>query len=144
MWFLSAHQACIPSAHAKRKAFRPRLEALEDRCLLSAGALDTTFGSGGLVTGPSAQATNPRTALPASPVSAVVVQPDGKIITGGYLNTATKSGSISDFALVRYNANGSLDTTFGKNGVVQTLVGVNNSYINGIALQSNGDIVAVG
>ena len=27
-------------------SFRPRLEALEDRCLLSAGALDPTFGSG--------------------------------------------------------------------------------------------------
>ena len=143
MWFLSSGKVRrTSSAGPKRGAFRPRLEVLEDRCLLSAGALDTTFGNNGLVTGPSSQATY--TALPATDVSAVVVQPNGKILTGGYLTTVNRHGSISDFALVRYNANGSLDTAFGNNGVVQTMVGVNNSYINGIALQSNGDIVAVG
>src|SRR5437868_5639053 len=130
MWFLPARNARrTPAASTRRGAFRPRLEALEDRCLLSAGALDTmNFGSGGLVTGPITQA------------NAVVVQPNGKIVAGGY----TTANGLDEFALVRYNSNGSLDTTFGNHGVVQTAVGVNNSYINGIAIDANGNIVAVG
>src|SRR5207302_717913 len=123
---------------ARRGAFRPRLEALEDRCLLSASALDTTFGSGGLVTGPSAQVSD--TALPGAPVSAVVVQPDGKIVTGGYLTTANKSGSISDFAL---------DTTFGSGGIVLTNVESDQQYSNtvgafAVAIDGSGNIDVAG
>src|SRR5262249_4347621 len=38
------------SARATRARCRPRLETLDDRCLLSVGALDPTFGNGGIVT----------------------------------------------------------------------------------------------
>jgi hypothetical protein len=38
------------TAHKTQSQFRPRIEPLEDRCLLSGGVLDPTFGSGGLVT----------------------------------------------------------------------------------------------
>jgi hypothetical protein len=46
------------SARTPRARCRPRLETLDDRCLLSAGALDPTFGSGGIVTTTIGPATN--------------------------------------------------------------------------------------
>ena len=65
----------------------------------AAGDLDTTFGASGIVTtdffGGNDEA------------SAVVAQTDGKIIAAGYaFNTATQN---NDFALARYNPDGSLD-----------------------------------
>jgi len=45
----------------------------------------------------------------------VAIQPDGKIVVGGI-----KAGSVSYFALARYNSGGSLDTTFGADGKVVT------------------------
>jgi uncharacterized delta-60 repeat protein len=124
MWPLSARKP-RPSASARARPprCRPRLEALEDRCLPSAGILDPTFGSGGLVTTPAA----------GSGARAVIVQPDGKILAAG-----------GDFTLVRYNANGTLDTTFGNNGLVQTAVGKYGGVLNGLALESDGKVVAVG
>ena len=138
MWFLSARKARrSPAPRSQRGTFRPRLEALEDRCLLSAGALDPTFGSGGLLTGPSFTAG----------AEAVVVQPDGKIVTGGAGTVAGKHLSSPAFALARYNANGTLDSSFGNNGIVTTLAGSAVGaieVISGLALQSDGKIVAVG
>ena len=46
MWFPKKQFSPAPS---HRRAFQPRLEKLEDRCLLSGGVLDPTFGSGGTV-----------------------------------------------------------------------------------------------
>src|ERR1700737_4738263 len=69
------------------------------------GRLDSTFGSGGVVT----------TAFPAATAteiaSAVLQQPDGKILVGG---TAQAPGRTSPTlgALARYNPNGSLDSPF--------------------------------
>src|SRR5690242_21919236 len=83
----------------------PRLEALEDRCLLSAGALDPTFGSGGLVTtvpGSGGQA------------EAMAIQPDGKIVTAGWAKDPTTGER--DFMAARYNLDGTLDMAFGKGG----------------------------
>src|SRR4051812_43426309 len=88
-----------------------RLDRLEDRCTPTAGALDPTFGAGGVAT----------TAL--SPgwdrAYAVAVQPDGKILVGGEYNG---NGSIGagDFAVARYLPDGTLDTTFGTGGRVTT------------------------
>jgi uncharacterized delta-60 repeat protein len=66
----------------------------------------------------------------------VVLQPDGKIITGGYAN--------SEVMLARLNgADGSLDTTFGANGIaLKALPG--GPSAKGIALQPDGKIVTVG
>ena len=69
------------------------------------GDLDTSFGVNGKVVtgfGPNDSRAN-----------AIVIQPDGKMIVGG--SCQTFDGSIH-FALARYNANGTLDTTFGANG----------------------------
>jgi uncharacterized delta-60 repeat protein len=120
----------------RRPGFRPRLEALEDRYVPSGGALDPTFGTGGLVsTAIGSRNDNP---------GAVITQADGKIVAGGY---STNSNGVEEFTLVRYNTNGSLDTSFGQNGIVQTAVGKSHSWINALALESiNGveKIVAVG
>ncbi len=94
------------------------------------GALDTTFDSNGYTTtsigiGASAEA--------------VAIQTDGKIVVAG---VAIKNG-LSLFAVVRYNSNGSLDTSFDSDGIVTTPVG-NSSKAFGVAIQSDGKIVVVG
>ncbi|MFZ1755205.1 MAG: Ig-like domain-containing protein, partial [Caldilineaceae bacterium] len=99
------------------------------------GNMDTSFGQGGVMisvlTG-SHDAAN-----------ALAIQDDGKIIAGGY---ATLSGSGQDFALVRYHSNGIPDPSFGfnGNGVVVTAFTASTDYINDIAIQDDGKIVAVG
>jgi uncharacterized delta-60 repeat protein len=98
----------------------------------SDGSLDTTFGSGGFV----------RTDLGTNheKARAAVLQPDGKIVAVG--NTAT-SGSDYRVALVRYNADGSLDESFGDNGrVISDLIGF--GYANDVALQPDAKIVVAG
>lgn len=84
-------------------------EQLEARVLLSAGALDTTFGGDGIVT----KSLNRLNSL-----ATVSVRPDGKIVV---LGTAQSSGGFtfeSERVMLRYNADGSLDESFGNNGVV--------------------------
>ncbi len=71
--------------------------------------------------------------------NAVVVQPDGKVIVGG----GATVGAGNDFALARFNADGTLDATFGTSGHVTTDVGPSDAILS-VALQSDGKIVAVG
>jgi uncharacterized delta-60 repeat protein len=72
--------------------------------------------------------------------NALAVQLDGKILVAGY----TYNGSNNDFALIRYNVNGSLDTSFGTGGVVQTAIGTGNDFATSISLQDDGKIVVAG
>jgi uncharacterized delta-60 repeat protein len=112
------------------------MEILEDRCLLSAGQLDPTFGSGGIAT------TNFGNNL-STASSAIALQPaDGKIVEAGSSINA-KSPNVGYIDLVRYNSNGSLDTSFGSGGTVQTKVGYR-PYIRGMTLQPDGKIVVAG
>lgn len=71
----------------------------------------------------------------------VAVQSDGKLVV-----TAVATGaSNNDFAVVRYNADGTLDTTgFPGNGAVLTDFGAGNDFAYDIAVQPDGKIVAVG
>ncbi len=97
------------------------------------GSLDTGFGTGGQVITTFGGMTNN--------ANSVVIQPDGKILLGG--STATGASGV-DFALVRYNPDGSLDTGFGTGGKVQTPVG---KYIDdgqSLALQADGKILLGG
>ena len=97
--------------------------------LAAAGDLDTTFGTGGIVT----------TDLGSSDDEAadVVIQADGKIVAAGH--------SGGKFALARYNSDGSLDTTFGTGGLVTTAPpGTTDAVLSGLAIQSDGKIVGVG
>ena len=75
----------------------------------------------------------------------IAVRPNGKIITGGYSFNAVNNSSNNDFALVAYNADGSLDYTFGNNAVVKTEINAFSSdEIRAIALQADGKIVVGG
>lgn len=71
----------------------------------------------------------------------VVLQADGKIVAAGH---ADYSGEGSGkFALGRYNAEGTLDTTFGRNGkVITRFAGYDGA--DAVAIQTDGRIVAAG
>ena len=73
--------------------------------------------------------------------NAVAVQPDGKIVAAGEAETAP---GLFDFALVRYDPDGTLDRSFGANGIVTTDLGSLDDSATGVAIQSDGKIVAVG
>src|SRR5436309_9341306 len=95
---------------------------------LSDGSLDSSFGAGGT-------AVTPFTPL------AVILQPDGKILTAG---TITDSTGVSSFAIARFNANGTLDHTFGSNGeAMTTFLGVSDGA-DVLILQPDGKIIAGG
>ena len=73
----------------------------------------------------------------------MVIQPDGKIVIGGQEPGVAYPNTI--LALARYNRDGTLDTTFGNQGIVTTTVGLPGfDNINALALQADGKIVAVG
>jgi uncharacterized delta-60 repeat protein len=117
-----------PGIRRHTKGLHPRLEGLEGRLLLSAGDLDLGFGTGGKVTTDFSGGDR---------ATAVVLQSDGKIVLAGF------DGS-GDFALARYNADGSLDTTFGSGGKVTTDFAGGNDSANAVALQSDGKIIVAG
>jgi uncharacterized delta-60 repeat protein len=96
------------------------------------GTLDTSFDSDGKVTTVFG-ASNDR-------VYSVAIQSDGKIVVAGVSYT----GSSNDFALVRYNTDGSLDTSFDSDGKVTTDFGGGNDQAFSVAIQSDGKIVAAG
>jgi uncharacterized delta-60 repeat protein len=124
MWLVTSRKPRPRSADRPRRCpYRPRLEALEDRCLLSAGALDPTFGAGaGFVSTSLSNATQ-------DTAGRVLVQPSGNIVVVGGtsvpVTTTTKHGSTTSnvpaFGVVTYNADGSLDTAFGSGGIVRQL-----------------------
>ncbi len=70
----------------------------------------------------------------------VTIQGDGKIVAVG---SAQGGATGNDFALARYNTNGSLDTSFSGDGRRRTNFG-GSDVANGVALQGDGRIVAVG
>ena len=75
--------------------------------------LDTTFNAGQPVLTP----TTPTAATGLDAISAVAVQPDGKIVVVGAVDAISPAGA-STLAVQRYNANGTLDTSFGTDGEV--------------------------
>jgi uncharacterized delta-60 repeat protein len=97
------------------------------------GMLDASFGTGGIVTTPFDFPGN------FDRVSTVVVQPDGKFIAVG----STVMTPFADFALARFNANGTLDVTFGTSGIVTTGFGVSAEATSAV-VQADGKIVAAG
>ena len=95
--------------------------------------LDATFGNGGVVTTPLGQSD--------AAVSALVVQPDGKIVAAG--------GAGGHFALARYNADGRLDPSFGPGagGTVLTSLSADTgdyAYASDLILQPDAKLVAAG
>jgi uncharacterized delta-60 repeat protein len=98
----------------------------------TAGVLDNTFGTAGVVT----------TELGANvddyPIE-VIMQPDGKILV-----TGVKFGTTQDLVIARYSAAGTLDNTFGTNGLVIDDINNTNQIAFDIALQTDGKIVITG
>jgi uncharacterized delta-60 repeat protein len=117
-----------PLALQNRRSLR--LESLEERRVLTV-ALDPTFGDSGVVT------TNLGYVPGANYAQDVAaIQADGKTVVVGYSN--------SDFALVRYNADGSLDNSFGSGGKVTTDFGGSSDQAFGVAVDADGKIVVAG
>ena len=93
------------------------------------GSLDTSFDTDGKVTAAFDGSAN-----------SIALQSDGKIVVAGY----SYDGSDSDFAVVRYNTDGSLDTSFDTDGKVTTAIGSATDFAYSIAVQSDGKIVVAG
>jgi uncharacterized delta-60 repeat protein len=123
-----------PQRRTARPAPRLALEPLEDRCLLSAGALDPTFGNNGIVY-PLALGVGGMAIYPSAGTAN-----DGKIVTGG-TDTSVTYGA---FGVARYNPNGSLDSSFGSGGKVSTRVGHSIDIAGAVAIQSDGKILVAG
>lgn len=91
------------------------------------GSPDASFGSGGQVITPVGPAGSSDEAY------GVAVRPDGKIVAAGF---TSESGANPDFAAVRYNPDGSLDTGFGSGGkVVTPVTGAAPDYAVDVAAQ---------
>lgn len=99
----------------------------------SGGVLDTTFGDGGL------RLTHLRTHD--SP-QGLAVAPDGKLLQFGFSYPDT-AGQTSDYAMIRYRANGSVDPSFGHAGkVVQDVGGVDQTPSSVLFLPDRGILLA--
>jgi uncharacterized delta-60 repeat protein len=97
------------------------------------GALDSTFGKGGIVIKDFANDMDH--------AYTIAIQKDGKIIVGG---SSVVLHPDAAFTLIRCNQDGSLDTSFGKEGIVITQIGYYDEYLTSIILQEDGKILAAG
>ena len=99
---------------------------------LSSGSPDPSFGSGGRVI----------TGLGSGEdiAAALLIQPDGKILVSG---STYRDATGYDFALIRYNADGTRDAGFGTGGVVTTNI-TRDDWAASLALQADGKIVVAG
>jgi uncharacterized delta-60 repeat protein len=95
----------------------------------SLGVLDTSFLTVGLSTFASSSSDNI--------VNAVAVQSNGKLVTAGY----ALEGFSRAFSLSRFLSDGTVDSAFGTSG---TVIGFDGQEVHGLALQSDGNIVAAG
>jgi uncharacterized delta-60 repeat protein len=112
----------------------------------STGPLDGKFGKGGKVTTVIGDGGD-------DVIRAIAVQSDGKLVAAGYSNEGTPSNPVYRFALVRYNTDGSLDTSFGTGfgtgdcmagGCVTTDINGVDDRAFALAIQPDGKLVAAG
>ena len=96
------------------------------------GSLDTSFDGDGKVTTPIGSGREE--------ARSVAIHSDGKIVAAGFSFIDTNN----DFAVVRYNADGSLDTSFDGDGKVTTSIGISNDTALSVAIQADGRVVAAG
>lgn len=98
------------------------------------GTLDTSFASDGiniLDIGGGIDVAN-----------SLIIQSDGKIVVAGY--SENLSTGRKDFAIVRYNSDGSLDTTFSYDGIIITDISGDHDIGRSVALQTDGKIIVAG
>lgn len=98
---------------------------------LADGSIDTSFSSDGVAVGP----------IDSSEALTLLIQPDGKILLGGYTTHA-----YSPFVLVRFDVDGNLDESFDGDGLVTTTNHLANygGEIRALALDADGRILAAG
>ncbi|MEX0832274.1 MAG: hypothetical protein WD276_00135 [Actinomycetota bacterium] len=96
------------------------------------GTLDSSFDGDGRVTTPVLDSWDF--------MEHMILQPDSKILAGGY----AWNGTDYDFALVRYNTDGTLDSSFDGDGIVTTPFFDSHDEIYALAVQTDGKIVAGG
>lgn len=97
------------------------------------GALDPTFGTNGFVRTDVSSGN-------ADVANAMAVLPDGRLVVAGSAN----NGNDDDFAVVRYTADGSLDSTFGTGGIETLMLSNWTDGINAVAVDAMGRVVAAG
>ncbi|MBU2651081.1 MAG: T9SS type A sorting domain-containing protein [Bacteroidetes bacterium] len=97
------------------------------------GTIDETFGNSGKVMTDIYKSYND--------AQAVIIQPDGKILAGGYTNGL---GVQQYCTLVRYQSEGTYDASFGSGGVFTFNFGTEVSQVFDIALQADGKILICG
>ena len=98
----------------------------------ASGVLDNTFGTNGVVAYESDEGN--------SGFRDVIIQGDGKIVTTGY--TKTSAGFL--FLTARYNTNGTLDATFGTDGMATYDGGHGDAGARGVVIQTDGKLVVSG
>ncbi len=101
------------------------------------GKLDSSFGNNGIfktIFGPVDNYLS-------ESVTALAVQPDGKIVASAHSSII---GYNADFLLFRLNVNGTLDNTFGGNGFVSTALSRDDDFAGSVAIQADGKIVLAG
>jgi uncharacterized delta-60 repeat protein len=98
------------------------------------GSPDSSFGSGGVTYSASTD----------SAASGVVVQPDGKILVCGNASVKTKGVTSYAFLVTRYNANGTLDTSFAAKGAFTWDYGPGADVAMKMVLLSDGSILVAG
>jgi uncharacterized delta-60 repeat protein len=127
----AARRPSVATRSALHRAISAAIEPLETRRLLSAGDIDTTFGTGGFrIEGSS-------TAL-----GALARQSDGKLVVVGSAPAAAGQDSEETrIQLTRYNTNGTIDTTFGTGGTVFTDAVPGSEAPQSILIQADGKIV---
>lgn len=99
---------------------------------LTSGALDTSFGSGGIVRDDAVTLDGGVWAR------ALTIQPDGKIVTG-------RSGTLSGWTVARYLTSGAIDSSYGTNGkATPSFPGLTSVRLAEVAAQPDNKIVAAG
>jgi uncharacterized delta-60 repeat protein len=137
-----SNPAASPLDQLKQREFLNRatanpprpFESLEHRRLFAAGDLDPTFAGGRVIAGAQ---------VAQELVVDVAVQTDGKVVAAVRTSASNDWG---DFSVIRYNANGAIDTTFGGGDgrVDLTFQSATFNHIDAVALRDDGKIVAVG
>ncbi len=94
------------------------------------GSLDSSFGTGGKAGIPMGNFSDV--------VTSVIQQADGKLVLGGY---SSRDAGNSDYSIVRLNANGSLDSSFGTGGKAIFPVGNSNDEAFSVIQQADGKLV---
>jgi uncharacterized delta-60 repeat protein len=111
------------------------VSAFEITRFTSSGQLDPTFGTGGVVTTAFPNASDGAAA------DAALVEPSGDILVGGQADvpgTTRNEPVVTDGALAMYNSNGTLDTSFGSGGLVQSTSSI--GTITDLGIDASGDI----